>query len=305
MKENIESLVFGKIVENADFLADGFKNNFIPLPKISFTTALTASAALSLDLIFPNQNYRNFDIDLLFQLLAKRINKSKIIEIDFKTNDIFGDVFFVSKLNKSYENIKLTEFTADLLKQDINKFINESLIMKMSSLTVPNSNKFYPFNSFISFFVYPLINTINNSETEISEIIKKLETNTFFIDNKVLYRSLLPSIHGAMIRNHTFGDLTVALRELNGTLKQPDAQTVEKNCYIATVAYGNIEHPNVECLRNYRDYKLSKSIYGRLFIKFYYKISPKLSVWIEPHKKINQQVKKVLDKIVIIISKIN
>lgn len=47
-------------------------------------------------------------------------------------------------------------------------------------------------------------------------------------------------------------------------------------CYIATAVYGSYDCPQVWTLRRYRDYKLSKTWGGRLFIYAYYAISPLL-----------------------------
>lgn len=47
-------------------------------------------------------------------------------------------------------------------------------------------------------------------------------------------------------------------------------------CYIATAVYGSYDCPEVWTLRRYRDYELAQSISGRLFIKLYYAISPKV-----------------------------
>jgi hypothetical protein len=47
-------------------------------------------------------------------------------------------------------------------------------------------------------------------------------------------------------------------------------------CYIATMAYGDYEHPNVIIPRKHRDDVLLKSFIGRFFVKLYYFISPKI-----------------------------
>lgn len=47
-------------------------------------------------------------------------------------------------------------------------------------------------------------------------------------------------------------------------------------CYIATCVYGSYDCPPVWVLRRYRDYKLAQNLPGRIFIKIYYIISPKL-----------------------------
>ena len=45
-------------------------------------------------------------------------------------------------------------------------------------------------------------------------------------------------------------------------------------CYVATCVYGSYDCPEVWTLRRYRDYDLSQTWHGRLFIKAYYAISP-------------------------------
>jgi hypothetical protein len=48
----------------------------------------------------------------------------------------------------------------------------------------------------------------------------------------------------------------------------------ETGCYIATMAYGNYDHPKVQTLRNFRDQFLDKRAWGKKFIRWYYQNSP-------------------------------
>lgn len=57
------------------------------------------------------------------------------------------------------------------------------------------------------------------------------------------------------------------------------AQKSGGGCYVATCVYGSYDCPEVWTLRRFRDYKLSASWYGRLFIKLYYATSPTLVKW--------------------------
>ena len=57
------------------------------------------------------------------------------------------------------------------------------------------------------------------------------------------------------------------------------AQNSGGGCYVATCVYGSYDCPEVWTLRRFRDYKLSASWYGRLFIKLYYATSPTLVKW--------------------------
>lgn len=69
-----------------------------------------------------------------------------------------------------------------------------------------------------------------------------------------------------------------------------------EGCYIATMAYGSYEHPQVIVLRWYRDNVLQKDLLGRLFIRTYYFFSPKLVVVLKGHDKINRIIRYILDK---------
>lgn len=76
-----------------------------------------------------------------------------------------------------------------------------------------------------------------------------------------------------------------------------------EGCYIATMAYGDYDHPQVIILRNFRDQALSKSFWGRAFIDLYYSISPKLVSILQGHKLINNRIRLILDKFIVIIQK--
>ena len=66
-------------------------------------------------------------------------------------------------------------------------------------------------------------------------------------------------------------------------------------CYIATMAYGSYEHPQVLILREYRDHKLSRSTLGRAFIKSYYAASPYFVVALKNHHRINKLIRFILN----------
>lgn len=72
-------------------------------------------------------------------------------------------------------------------------------------------------------------------------------------------------------------------------------------CYIATMAYGSYEHPQVMELRKFRDNTLSKSSIGRGFIKTYYKYSPKLVEQLKDKPLVNQTIKSILNTLIRII----
>lgn len=72
-------------------------------------------------------------------------------------------------------------------------------------------------------------------------------------------------------------------------------------CYIATMAYGSYEHPQVLQLRKFRDETLATSAFGRKFISAYYKVSPKLVELLESKPTINLAIRTLLNAFIRII----
>ncbi|WP_162628119.1 CFI-box-CTERM domain-containing protein [Arcticibacterium luteifluviistationis] len=74
-------------------------------------------------------------------------------------------------------------------------------------------------------------------------------------------------------------------------------------CYIATMAYGDYDHPQVIELRKFRDIFLSKTVVGRAFIKFYYRYSPTLVTKLKNKQNINLIIRKGLNQFIKAIKK--
>lgn len=69
-------------------------------------------------------------------------------------------------------------------------------------------------------------------------------------------------------------------------------------CYVATCVYGSYDCPQVWTLRRYRDNKLAKTRWGRIFIRVYYAISPTFVKCFGKTKWFKKMWKKKLDKMV-------
>jgi hypothetical protein len=66
-------------------------------------------------------------------------------------------------------------------------------------------------------------------------------------------------------------------------------------CYIATVAYGSYDAPQVRVLRNYRDNYLEKRRWGQKFVQVYYKYSPYAATKLEGKHRINSILRTILN----------
>ncbi|MFW5871886.1 MAG: CFI-box-CTERM domain-containing protein [bacterium] len=76
-----------------------------------------------------------------------------------------------------------------------------------------------------------------------------------------------------------------------------------EGCYIATMAYGDYEHPQVLKLRTFRDDFLRQSYFGRKFIELYYIYSPFIVGKLKDKPKTNEIIRTLLDQLIKIIRK--
>jgi hypothetical protein len=73
-------------------------------------------------------------------------------------------------------------------------------------------------------------------------------------------------------------------------------------CYIATMVYGSYDSPEVMILRNYRDQKLKQHLFGRIFIKTYYFVSPPFVSLTKDIPFVHKPIRYLLNKIIKCIS---
>ena len=79
---------------------------------------------------------------------------------------------------------------------------------------------------------------------------------------------------------------------------ESDKPKKKEGCYIATAVYGSYDAPQVMTLRRFRDETLSKTVFGRWFIRTYYRYSPFVAEWLKEAGRINRAVRKLLDRLV-------
>lgn len=89
-----------------------------------------------------------------------------------------------------------------------------------------------------------------------------------------------------------------SLSNLQRSVQRASRSSGSGGCYIATMAYGDYDHPQVLVLRNYRDNVLERTNSGRLFIRFYYIVSPRLVKVLKNKKAINSLIRKILNNII-------
>lgn len=134
--------------------------------------------------------------------------------------------------------------------------------------------------------------------------INKAQTMAHITSDKSSLRSDVSSAISIMSKISSL-DMTSQCRSYfnnnNSTLNSINSQlNPSGGCYIATMAYGDYDHPQVMVLRDFRDSFLAKRNWGKRFIAYYYAHSPNWVEKLKNHKTINAIIRKVLDTFVLL-----
>jgi hypothetical protein len=168
----------------------------------------------------------------------------------------------------------------------------DDVYIKLSSAVVANTQEM-------------LVAIVNKSQENIQTQIHvtAMINLTFIIKEALNVINLLESFDmNSSLRNQYNNNkriLQTMYNELNTGSKQSSSS--DGNCYIATVAYGSYEHPQVTVLRQFRDNVLDKYILGKWFIKIYYRYSPELAKKLKDKKTANTIIRKILNMLIKII----
>ena len=140
------------------------------------------------------------------------------------------------------------------------------------------------------------VDDITNAPPQSGSIVKKPKSaysgNSTLENNSSTVRPIQRSVSSTYKPTHS------SASSYNNKSSYSSTSKTKKNegCYIATMAYGDYDHPQVMRLRKYRDEVLMQSFMGRMSVKIYYFVSPKLVSLLRGHEKTNAFIRELLDK---------
>ncbi len=153
--------------------------------------------------------------------------------------------------------------------------------------------------------IHALVDIINKEQ----ELVSRYETSPGFIlrpwiESAVQTMSIIGSLDMTQQCRTYYNNNSNTLNDINRQLQpKPTPPSSSGGCYIATMAYGDYDHPQVMVLRQFRDSYLSKRSWGQKFINFYYANSPHWVEKLKNHKLTNAMIRKILDSFVYIWKK--
>lgn len=146
-----------------------------------------------------------------------------------------------------------------------------------------------------------IIGVVNDAQNGLNQNQAKLLLLPGIISSAVSAMSSMESLDMNYETRERFNINKKTIKSINATVQSMSNSRASKSsggCYIATMAYGDYDHPQVMILRKFRDEKLANSIFGRSFIHLYYAISPHLAKLLKNQKNMNELIRNLLDKFI-------
>jgi hypothetical protein len=210
---------------------------------------------------------------------------------DMKDREVNKAIAMLNSIKLAYEKAisEIDEQVSSMLRRmSYNQTINYSKVDKMKAECLNWDKVVELVNDEIS------INDINaiqncSDQIKVSEFKKLVD---FLFDklgpiqiNKIKYICYWKDVRAAQAKS--------SAKQVGKTIG-----SATEGCYIATMAYGDYNHPQVMELRKFRDQVLSKSFLGRNFIKIYYRFSPLLVEKLKNKPKTNEIIRSFLNHLI-------
>ncbi|MEY2792055.1 MAG: hypothetical protein RJA76_47 [Bacteroidota bacterium] len=221
-------------------------------------------------------------------------NNPLIIECKLKTQQFFND-FDTAKFD---DKIKVI---IEFVESNIQSVENAKKILGA------NSEEFFFYSDCIYMMAASkFIELMNTCQNELDKrkllflpVSDKSYGETMFEQYMYIFVQIFPSgpVKGWPFNQDAINAWNLPLLEF-GNLKDQNNSSDGGGCYIATMAYGDYEHPQVVILRNFRDETLAKSLLGRWFVKTYYHYSPILVEKLKDFHWINKSIRTFLNLLI-------
>lgn len=226
------------------------------------------------------------------QRILVHFEKLKVLidEYDSKSQTIANAKLLLSAANPILQNIKTVLGSADDLYLGLSTRIASDAQGMCVSEVNSLQDKFS--KTFDNSTKLALIMLLKNKVDEAYQVANTISTMDLRADFRSSFNSNRSSLQS----------LKTQLGNVGGS-GRTGGSGGSSGCYIATMAYGDYDHPQVLELRRFRDDVLLKSKLGTHFVEFYYWISPKMVEIFKDKKNINSAIRRILNLIVKIIKK--
>lgn len=308
MGNNFDFMIINKVKQYINYSDDYFhKNGYKKLSPAGKFQASLLSVSIAIISIFENTP-RNITDQISIATIINSLQNDFINLFNKHKMDFESKKYKLDSFHYMFDH-NLVISNSYLMKNDYETWIIKATEIGIYSFCTELSNnkrlfkenqlssEDYDINdyAFINLFTHPFISLINpepKRKARFNSVKDSIEYNyeeIGIMKFKTLFISLIDDISNDIKSDKSFFNYITLTSVID------NSKNDTKSCYIATMAYEDINHPKVQNFRDFRDNYLSKTVLGNHFIKYYYKYSPSWIKVLEPHKTINKLIRLSLD----------
>lgn len=249
------------------------------------------------------QNKAKLEFDSLIKIFK---------EYDDKTETIDNAKIFISKCKPLLSRIEeVLGSTEDLFIKLVERVSNQTLNAIIVEINARQDafgkkmNTYDPNTKMVLNFEFGTLKYESGSsviiefQKKVSEAILVLQQIKHLNANEKFMRErFLPNYKAITQLNDELSEMWSSINRAPSAFNTTTTRNNNSGCYIATMAYGDYDHPKVLILRKFRDEKLSNSITGRLFIRLYYSVSPFLVKKLKNYDQVNNIIRSILNLLI-------
>ncbi len=270
------------------------KSHFVDINEDKFTKVKVVKCK-------PTFKWKDSALENKFMITEKAYSHNLELKLDYRHKEETDSVFFVFNYYNTDDGYAHMNNLQLFLILDDNKTIKLNNVSGLDSYSKMSKAGDKYFNFYIeighlSISVSDFIQIANANKIDYSIRFGSGQLDGTFSDNEL---NIFKGFYNA-----TFDEDFEVYRlskYLNTEPSKPKEVKGGGGCYIATMAYGRYEHPQVMVLRDFRDNYLAKRNWGTKFIATYYKYSPKLVKHLKNKVFINRIVRNILNLFIKII----
>lgn len=264
------------------------KSHFVDINEDKFTKVKVVNCK-------QNFEWKGSALQNKFMITEKAYSHNLKLKLDYRHKDEIDSVFFVftySNTDDGYphmSNLQLFLILDDNKTIELNDVSGLDSASQMSKVGDDYIN-IYIETGQLSISVSDFIQIANANKIDYSIRFGGGKLDGTFSDNEL---NIFKGFYNATF-DEDF-EVDRLSNYLNSDASKPKEAKGGGGCYIATMAYGSYEHPQVMVLRDFRDNYLAKRNWGTKFIATYYKYSPKLVEHLKNKVLINKIVRSILN----------
>lgn len=214
-----------------------------------------------------------------------------------KQKKISGDIAFIGN--------QLEKFQKSIPSIDIAKELVNSCKLKLENIQMAlgSQDEFYIqiSDAVVNNALGMLISVVNEAQSDIQYDPGKLVLLPGIISYALSAMDVIAHLDMDYETKKRFVTNRTTINNINTqvqSLSKNNTSSTSGGCYIATMVYGDYDHPQVMVLRKFRDEKLVHVMFGKSFISLYYAISPHLVKLLKDKQGINRVIRNLLNPLV-------